>query len=121
MPLLRIETNLSAGEIPDDFNSKITGKLAEWLNKPRKIVLVSVSPDRILTMGGTNEPAAHVELRAIGGIRGQMTENLIVELTNFVSTELKIAVDRFIIHLYDSDPELVGFNGQQRSKAIQKP
>lgn len=47
-----------------------------------------------LTIGGSDEPAALIELRSIGGLRGQNGPIVVEALTKLIQDELKLPIER---------------------------
>ncbi|KAI6233007.1 Macrophage migration inhibitory factor [Aphelenchoides fujianensis] len=120
MPMLLITTNVSASAVPADFNAHATKSLAELLQKPPQFVLVSVSPNPLLTLGGTSDPAALVEIRSIGGVRGENAQKVVTSLTDLIHEHLKVEAARVFVHLVDLDPSTVhGWHcGETRSDSL---
>jgi len=120
MPILKVDTNLSADQVLKDFNHIATDTLAKLLNKPMQNVTVLVNSGVQLTIGGSDEPAAFVELRAIGGLKGPNATKVVETLTNLIEIGLSLPKDRFYINLVDLDPELVAYKGELRSVTLNR-
>lgn len=111
MPLLRIQTNVptSAGS-----SEALLRKATDWvvleLNKPAAYVQVVFEPGACMAFAGTTEPAAFIELRALG-LPQDKTSALAASLCRLVGDELKIAPARIFINFFDLLPHLWGWNG----------
>jgi hypothetical protein len=79
---------------------------------------VIVDTNKRITIGGNSEPAALVELRAIGGLKSPHGTKVVEALTKLIHEELKLPTDRFYINLFDLDPQMVGFKGELRFVAM---
>ncbi|KAH7956947.1 hypothetical protein HPB52_013879 [Rhipicephalus sanguineus] len=66
MPTLTINTNVPACNIPNDFLKTTANVVADSLGKPLSYVVVHISPDQMLSFGGTDEPCAIANLYSIG-------------------------------------------------------
>ena len=70
MPHLRIQTNgsttLTAGKTSEAVLKKASRLVAQELGKPEQYVMVSLEPPSAMLFAGSAEPAAFLELRAIG-------------------------------------------------------
>jgi hypothetical protein len=73
---------------------------------------VIVDTNKRLTVAGTHEPAAFVELRAIGGLKGAEEGPAVVEtLTKLIHKELNLPTDRFFINLVNLESDMVAHKG----------
>jgi hypothetical protein len=94
-----------------------------------------VDTNKNLTIGGSDEPAALIELRSIGGLKGPNGKIVVENLTQLVVSELKLPIEmfgnllgmtslqiafRFYINLFDLDPELVAYKGELRSVTMSR-
>lgn len=116
MPGLEITTNLAKSQIPSDFLTKASKKVAELTAKPESVgdftlyfdlisiviyfyfqyVQVAVLTDQLVSFAGTDEPSANVRLMSIGNISGPKTAPLVSALTDFITSELKIPKNRLV-------------------------
>lgn len=55
---------------------------------------VLVETEKQLTIGGSDEPAALIELRSIGGLKGQNGPIVVEALTNLIQNELNLPIER---------------------------
>ena len=67
MPLLKIQTNINVPEGKRDaLLKKASCTVAQQLGKPEQYMMVSLETERPMVFAGTSEPAAFMDLRAIG-------------------------------------------------------
>ena len=111
MPLLRIQTNVSVSAGSSEaLLRKATNWVVTELNKPIDYVQVVFEPGACLAFAGTTEPAAFIELRALG-LPQDKTSALATSLCRLVGDELKIAPARIFLNFLDVPPHLWGWNG----------
>ncbi|MFZ4704133.1 MAG: phenylpyruvate tautomerase MIF-related protein, partial [Candidatus Methylumidiphilus sp.] len=85
-------------------------KLANELGKPERYVMVELTSNPSMLFGGTDEPAAYLELKSIGLPTGQ-TKNLSKSLSSLLEEDLGIASSRIYIEFTDVKGNLWGWNG----------
>ena len=112
MPLLRIETNLSpTAERKSALLSSATHLIADLLNKPPKVVMVVLEPDRAMALAGSDEPAALFTVKSIG-LPAERTGELSEALCGLLSERLEIPAERVYIEFADAPRHLWGWNGR---------
>jgi phenylpyruvate tautomerase PptA (4-oxalocrotonate tautomerase family) len=112
MPCLRIHTNRAIDDKASQVVLKKASRLvAQELSKPEEYVMVSLEPLSSMLFAGSAEPAAFMELRAIG-LPAKKTSDLSRVLCELVESELGIPKDRVFINFSDVPPELWGWNGE---------
>jgi len=76
MPLLKLETTVA---LADDKKQALLASLSKivagTIGKPEQYVMVVISPAAIL-MSGKPDPAAFVDIRSIGGLGGNVNQQL---------------------------------------------
>lgn len=112
MPLLKIQTNVV---VPDGncdaLLKKISRTIAQQLGKPEHYMMVSLDSEQPMVFAGKSEPAAFMELRAIGLPAGK-TGQLAASLCDLAQAELGVAKDRVYINFTDVPADLWGWNGE---------
>lgn len=112
MPFLKIQTNT---KLPDDRRDALLRKasraVAQQLGKPEDYMMVSVEAERPMMFAGTSEPAAFMDLRAIGLPVGK-TKQLAALLCDLAEAELGVAKERVYINFTDVPANLWGWNGE---------
>lgn len=112
MPLLRIQTNATVPEDKRDaLLKKASRTVAQQLGKPENYMMVSLETGRPMMFAGTSEPAAFMELRAIGLPAGK-TGQLSALLCDLAKTELGVPKERVYINFADVPANLWGWNGE---------
>ena len=94
MPHLHIETNVSLdGRAALALARKASAACAAALGKPEEYVQVLVRGSAALVHGGTDDPAAYLELKSIG-LPTERCKALSQALCEFLETELAIPAGR---------------------------
>jgi phenylpyruvate tautomerase PptA (4-oxalocrotonate tautomerase family) len=111
MPLLKLETTVALSEDKRKALlaalSKIVG---ETIGKPEEYVMVTVSPAGILMSGKPGE-AAFVDVRSIGGLRGEVPRALSRKICACLGDSLGIAQNRIYLNFTDVEAGKWGWNG----------
>ena len=110
MPYLKIQTTASPASGPD-FLKKASRLVAKELSKPEDYVMVNIEPPTAMWFAGSGEPAAFLELRALG-LPVKKTGELSRVLCELVETELGVPKDRVFINFADVPANLWGWNGE---------
>lgn len=112
MPLLKIQTNT---KLPNDqrdaFLKKASRAVAQQLGKPESYMMVTLETEYPILFAGTSEPAAFMDLKAIG-LPAAKTSPLCAVLCDLAKTGLAIPADRVYINFADVPPNLWGWNGE---------
>ncbi len=85
-------------------------QVAGELGKPERYVLVELTDHPNMLFGGSDEPAAYLELKSIG-LPIDQTQTLSKALSTLIETSLGIAVSRIYIEFTDVKGSLWGWNG----------
>lgn len=111
MPTLRILTN---ARVPQEDRAGLLGRasraLSKMLGKPESYCLVVLEDGRDLLFGGTEAPAAYLELKSLGLPEGE-TARYSHALCVLMEGELGIPPDRIYIEFASPSPHLFGWNG----------
>jgi phenylpyruvate tautomerase len=112
MPYLRIQANRPVEDIASqEFLKKASRLMAQELSKPEDYVMISLESSSAILFAGSAEPAAFLELRAIG-LPVKKTNNLSRVLCELVESELGIPKERVFINFSDLPPNMWGWNGE---------
>jgi len=112
MPMLKIQTNVSVPQGKrDSLLKNFSRTIAQQLGKPEQYMMVSLEAERPMVFAGTSEPAAFLELRAIGLPAGK-TGLLATLLCDLAKAELNVPKERTYINFTDVPPNLWGWNGE---------
>lgn len=112
MPVLSINTNLADAQIPRDSLPTLTDLVASLLSKPAAYVAVQVIPNQSLSFGGSDAPAALIELRSIGGLNKSTNNKIASVLTKKITELFGIPPDRFYIEFNDLKADCVSYEGR---------
>ena len=111
MPYLSIHTNAKLADIRQSELLAAASKIAaSQLGKPEEFMMVSITPVGRMIFGGSENPAAFLELRSIrlpDGTRGL----LCAELTDLIADKCGIAKDRIYLVMIDVAAKLWGHQG----------
>jgi phenylpyruvate tautomerase PptA (4-oxalocrotonate tautomerase family) len=112
MPFLKIQTNAVINEEKTAaMLKKASRTVVQTLNKPEQYMMVSLETDRAMMFAGTTEPAAFLDLKAIG-LPTQKANELSGRLCELVQSELGVPKDRVYINFADVPGHLWGWNGE---------
>jgi phenylpyruvate tautomerase PptA (4-oxalocrotonate tautomerase family) len=112
MPLLKIQTNVNVPDSKRDaLLKKVSRTVAQQLGKPEQYMMVSLESERPMVFAGTSEPAAFMDLRAIGLPAGK-TGQLAALLCDLAKAELGVATERVYVNFADVPANLWGWNGE---------
>ena len=111
MPCIIIKTNQTI-EKKDQINhcKLLSVKLSGILGKPENYVMTLLEDQVSMTMSGTTEPTAYIELKSIN-LPEDDSSKLSNELCNLISTLLSITPDRIYIEFSNAQRHLWGWNG----------
>lgn len=111
MPYLKIQTNLSVdADKSKSLLAAASKQLANELGKPERYVMVELTANPTMLFGGTDEPAAYVELKSIGLPTGQV-KNLSQSVAKLLGEALDVQPSRIYIEFTDVKGSLWGWNG----------
>ena len=97
---------MSASQIVADLSKAV----AKAVGKPESYVLVSLTTDRPMSFGGSEEPCAYAELLSIGGFRGKNAE-ISAALMAVVEKALGVSSSRFYIKFTACEGSEFGWQG----------
>src|ERR1051325_5809856 len=111
MPLLRLETTVA---LPDEKKKTLVEALSKAMSastgKPEQYVMVIASQSAILMSGKAGE-AAFVDVRGIGGLKGEINRKLSQQICTLLKDSLGIAPDRVYLNFTHVDAGNWGWNG----------
>lgn len=111
MPLIHVTSNLSLSDAEKNNALRtLSQAVAELFDKPERVVMTLWTSAKI-TLGGTDAPAAFVELRALR-LPADDTERLSKELTERLGLAAEIRSDRIFINFVDIEPKNWGWDGK---------
>lgn len=111
MPMVGLQTSAKLSEEQKQGLLKgLSSYTAQTLGKPERYVMVVGQPASIL-MAGTDQPAAFVEVRSIGGLSGDVTRTLSAGICRILKEEAGIEGDCVYINFMDIAADAWGWNG----------
>ena len=111
MPYLRIQTNVERE--PGDAQPvlmRASKLVAGMLGKPEKYVMTALEAGQPMTFGGSEAPAAYLELKSIG-LPKSRTGEFSSALCEFISEEFGIRRERIYIEFADEQGAMWGWDG----------
>ncbi len=110
MPYLKVSTNLSMSENDkNDFLKQASDTVSQLLSKPERYVFVEILSDQSLSMSGSSEPAAYVELKSIG-LPEKDTAGFSADLCDLLKQALEVDPERIYIEFSNIPRHLWGWN-----------
>ncbi|MCH9699252.1 MAG: hypothetical protein K0U68_14210 [Gammaproteobacteria bacterium] len=110
MPYLKVTTNLDISESDrSEFLKQASDTVSQMLSKPERYVLVEVCTGQNLSMSGTTDPVAYVELKSIG-LPEKKTSGFSSDLCKFLQDALGLDPERVYIEFTDIPRHLWGWN-----------
>jgi phenylpyruvate tautomerase len=111
MPFLKIQTNVVINEEKTTaVLKKASRTVAQKLNKPEQYMMVGVETGCPMIFAGTKEPAAFVDLKAIG-LPADKTKELSRLVCELIESELGVGKDRIYLNFANVPGNLWGWNG----------
>jgi phenylpyruvate tautomerase len=111
MPLLKLETTVP---MPEEKGKLLLAALSKAVagatGKPEQYVMITVSHSAIL-MSGKAGDAAFVDVRGIGGLKGETNRQLSQQICKLLRDSLGIASDRVYLNFTDVEAGNWGWNG----------
>jgi len=112
MPIITVETNLSANQLPGDFLPTLSAFSAETLDKPEQRISISLHTDRQLLRGGSPAPMMLIQIAAIDVISSAEHNSIHTpKFFKFVEQKTGLPADRIMVLFYPLNGWQVGVNG----------
>jgi phenylpyruvate tautomerase PptA (4-oxalocrotonate tautomerase family) len=111
MPFVSVETNLAIDtEKRKQFCKALSSAAAQAVGKPEQYVMALIRSDATLTFGGSEEPAAFVELKSIALAEAALKE-ISRRLCTLIEQELGVPPARIYIEFTSASGAWWGWNG----------
>ena len=117
MPLLNLYLNKNDETVSTKVLSELSQLVAQSLGKPQNYMMVSLSESKI-NMSGSQDAAAFVDLRSIGGINAATSKMLSQKICDSLHKELAIDKARIYCNFSDISASNWGWNGTTRLKKV---
>jgi phenylpyruvate tautomerase len=113
MPLLHISTSAPPAEEAKraQLLKGLSALVARLLGKPERYVMISLAAREEMSFAGSNAPACYAELKNVGRLTPDQTEELSKVLCQELSRGLGVAQDRIYIEFTNADGAMWGWNG----------
>jgi len=111
MPVFKLDTNVPAEKVTEQFLKQTSKVIASTLKKPESYVAVQVVPDQKIIFGGSSEPCGNASLMSIGQLGIAENKKHAAVIYEHIEKTLGIPRDRFYITFTDCVPSVVGYNG----------
>lgn len=110
MPCLILKTNQSISKEKQlDYCRLISAQTALLLGKPESYVMVLLETQKSMTMAGTSEPVAYLELKSIN-LPEDKTSEYSKQLCQQIGTLLEISPERIYIEFSNAQRHLWGWD-----------
>jgi phenylpyruvate tautomerase PptA (4-oxalocrotonate tautomerase family) len=113
MPLVRIVTAVSIGSDKkiDELLAKVSLLAASQFGKPERWVMTCLDAPTKMTFAGTTEPCCYVEVKNIGTMSPELTEQLSSELCQLLTYYFGVHSSRVYIEFTEAKGHLWGWDG----------
>ncbi|KAL4435465.1 hypothetical protein ABPG77_006227 [Micractinium sp. CCAP 211/92] len=112
MPTFNLQTNVPGDRVSSSqLAADLSKAVSKATGKPEAYVMVSVSTDKPMMFGGTEEPCAYGELISIGAVGGDKNKAISAALAEVVQRHLGVPASRLYIKFYDVARTDFGWNG----------
>ncbi|KAJ7423369.1 hypothetical protein BTVI_09990 [Pitangus sulphuratus] len=108
--VIGLRINISKDKIPESFTGELTRQLSKALDKPAQYLAIQISPDQMMSFGGSADPSAMCFLYSIGKIGEQENKVYSKLLCDLLNKELKIPSDRIYVSFFNISAGNVGWN-----------
>ncbi len=110
MPCIELTTNVRVQD-KNKLMRSLSDCVCTGLCKAETYMMVIVRDAEAMLFGGSEEPVAHVTLRALG-LKEELIRKLAGELTTLLQSELGIESQRAYIVFMDADPGKWAWDGR---------
>ncbi|NWH99143.1 MIF factor, partial [Tichodroma muraria] len=111
MPKFIVNTNIRKAKIPGSFAGQLIQQLPKALGKPaQQYLAIQISPDWMMSFGGSTDPCAMCFLDSIGKIGEQEKRVYSKLLCDMLNKKLKIPSERIYTSFFDISPGTAGWN-----------
>ncbi|GLC36168.1 hypothetical protein PLESTB_001373000 [Pleodorina starrii] len=112
MPTLNIITNVPGDRVTSsDVLKALSKAVSKSVGKPEQWVMCSLTTDKPMIYGGSEEPCAFGYLMSIGSIGGDKNKAISAAICEVLSSQLGVPAARVYIEFSDAKASDVGWNG----------
>ena len=112
MPLIKVKTSSQPEqEQVNNLLRDLSAKLAQHLRKPESYVMTSFEANVPMTFGGTFDPVCYLEVKSIGQMSRNQTQEMSADFCYTIADNLGVAPNRIYIEYADAEGYQWGWNG----------
>ncbi|KAJ1951326.1 hypothetical protein FBU59_000223 [Linderina macrospora] len=111
MPIIEVSTNVKNTD-SKSLSLKLATLGSQLLSKPINYMLVNVTIQEGLTLGGADKPAALVHVGSMGNVGGSLNIPIVAGINELVSRELNVDGERIVIVIKELQQSDVAENGK---------
>lgn len=112
MPTINVSTNVPGNRVTSSDTLKALSKAgAASIGKPEQWVMCSLTTDKPMCFGGSEEPCAFVQVISIGAIGGDKNKKISAAICEVLTAHLGVPADRTYIQFCDVGRSDFGWNG----------
>jgi len=114
MPTFILHTNLKTIDPPtkEVLHQEIRGIIARCIGKSEDFVLTILNPNSSMRFGAKAGISAYCEVKNVGVLSPDTTNQITGFITEILSTRLKISPEQLYIEFQESERHLWGWNGK---------
>ena len=114
MPTFILHTNLKTIDSPTEevLHQEIRGIIAQCIGKSDDFVLTILNPNSSMQFGAKAGISAYCEVKNVGVLSPETTNQIAGLITEILSTKLKILPEQLYIEFQESERHLWGWNGK---------
>lgn len=114
MPTFILHTNLKTIDPPtkEVLHQEIRGIIARCIGKSEDFVLTILNPNSSMRFGVKAGISAYCEVKNVGVLSPDTTNQISGFITEILSTKLKISPEQLYIEFQESERHLWGWNGK---------
>ena len=111
MPFLTIKVNMPLDNaMASELMTQGTNIVARVTGKPKSYIMLNISGDEHLMMGGKIDPCCYMEMKSIG-LPDEQIRPLSAELTKMMMAKLHVPANRIYIEFSAVPGKYWGYNG----------
>ncbi|PVD33121.1 hypothetical protein C0Q70_08570 [Pomacea canaliculata] len=108
MPVLNLQTNISAAKIPEDFERQLCEKVGEVLNKPLERITLTITTNLRQFRASSADPMVVLSIHSIAVFDEEKNPNYTPPLLSFLSEKLSLPKSRILVLYFDLLPYQIG-------------
>ncbi|XP_009569674.2 macrophage migration inhibitory factor-like [Cuculus canorus] len=110
MPEFIVHTNISKDRVPESFLGDLTQQLSKAMGISAQHLEIQISPDQLLSFGGSAAPCPICFLYSIGKLGEQENKVDSKLLCDLLNKQVEILPDRIYVSFFDINAGNVGWN-----------